>query len=146
MVRREKRSCSEISSDKTDLKLTDLLPTDSDASQSGSLAPAPDQRQWVDNKGLYYPFYEAMRQDVDEFRVCGTVMDLYLKGGKESYSHTVILDVFDKDIDVIKSYGNTALTYNPDGFRYSINVNAVKFVSKVDVYKRFEDVWEIKDE
>ena len=146
MVRGEKRLCSEITSDKTDLKLTDLLPTDPDASQSGALAPEPDQLRWVANKGLYYPFCEAKGQDVVEFRVRGTVMNSYLKGGKESYSHTVMLDVFDKDIDVIKSYGNTAPTYNPDNFRYSININTVKFVSKVDVYKPFEDVWEIKDE
>ena len=146
MPRGEKRPTSEMANEKIDLKLTDLLPTDPDAVQSGPSTPAPDQLQWIVNKGLYYPFCEAMGQDVVEFRVHSTVMDAYLKGGKESYSHTIMLDVLDKDIDIIKSYGDTAPSYIPATFRYSIKVNAVKFVSKVDVFKPFEDIWEIKDE
>jgi hypothetical protein len=140
MPRGEKRHSSEISNENTDLKLTDLLPTDPNAPQSATNTPSPNQLQWIANKGLYYPLCKAMGQDVVEFRVHGTVMDSYLKGGKESYSHTIMLDVLDKDIDVIRSYGDTSPSYIPEEFRYSIKVNAVKFVSKVDVFKPFEDV------
>jgi hypothetical protein len=108
--------------------------------------PAPDQIQWIANKNSYYPFSEATGSDIVEFRTHGTVIDAFLMGGPDSYSHSVSVDLGDCDIDAIRSYVYKAPNYNPHTFGWPVDVNAVKFVSKEEVRKPFADVWEISDE
>jgi hypothetical protein len=82
-------------------KLTDLMtPVESDGNLPSS--PTLDQIEWVVNKSSYYPFSEATGSDIVEFRVHGTVMEAFLKGGIDSFSHTLLVDVSDKDVESIK--------------------------------------------
>ena len=90
-----------------------------------SLVPTPDLIQWIANKGSYYPFSEATGSDIVEFRIHGTVMDSpFLKGGPTSFSHSVSLDLSDEDIELLKSYVYKIPNYEPDTYRWPIQVNA----------------------
>jgi hypothetical protein len=122
-------------------KLTDLLPIEPPASTT----PSPDRIQWVANKHSYYPFSEETGSAVVEFRVHGTVMEPYLKGGPDSFSHSVSLDLSDDDADSLKAYISTTPNYHPRDFQWPLDVNAAKFVSKTNVSKAFKDIWEIDD-
>ena len=84
--------------EQTDIKLTDLMTVEPPA----PTAPAPDQIQWVSNKGSYYPFSEEISgSDIVEFRVHGTIIDTpFLKGGPTSFLHSVSVDLSDKDRQV----------------------------------------------
>ena len=123
-------------------KLTDLIPIEPPASTT----PSPNKIQWIANKHYYYPFSEATGSDIVEFRVHGTVMEPYLKGGPDSFSHSVLIDLSDDNADLLKSYIYTTPNYHPRNFQWPLDVNAAKFVSKNNVSKPFQDVWEIADE
>src|SRR5436190_21256845 len=125
------------------LKLTDLMPVELHT----STAPTPDEIQWISNKSSYYPFSEATGSDVVEFQVHGTVMDpTFLKGGPDSFSHTVSIDLSDENVELIKSYIYKIPNYDPNIYRWPIQVNAAKFTSKENVGLPFLEVWEISDE
>ena len=98
-------------------------------------------------QGSYYPFSEATGSDIVEFRIHGTVMDSpFLKGGPTSFSHSVSLDLSDEDIELLKSYVYKIPNYEPDTYRWPIQVNAAKFTCKENVNQPFTDIWEIDDE
>ena len=140
-----KRQNSDLHSEhrNNNLKLTDLMPVEPPM----STAPTPDEIQWISNKSSYYPFSEATGSDVVEFRVHGTVMDpTFLKGGPDSFSHTVSIDLSDENVELIKSYVYRIPNYNSNIYRWPIQVNAAKFTSKENVGQAFSEVREISDE
>ena len=126
----------------TNQKLTDLMPI----GPPMKTAPTPDEIQWITNKTSYYPFSEATGLDMVEFRVHGTVMEPFLKGGPGAYSHTVSIDLSNENVALIKSYVYKIPNYDPAVYRWPIEVNAVKFTSKEKVSLPFSEVWEISDE
>src|SRR5579859_630512 len=134
---------SSNTTEQNEIKLTDLMPVE----PAPLTAPTPDQIQWIANKGSYYPFSEATGSDVVEFRLHGTVMDsVFLKGGLTSYSHSVCLDLSDEDVELLKSYVYKIPNYDPDTYRWPLQVNTAKFTCKENVSQPFTDVWEIDDE
>jgi len=126
----------------SNLKLTDYMPVE----PPEVIAPTPDEIQWIANKSSYYPFSEATGSDVVELRVRGTVMEPFLKGGLDSFSHSVSVDLSDEDVMLIRSYVYEIPNYNSVGYRCPIQVNAIKFTSKENVAQPFPDIWEISDE
>src|SRR5277367_927414 len=87
----------------------------------------------------------CMPSNIVEFRVHGTVMEPYLEGGPNSFSHSVSIDLSDEDVELLKSYIYRIPNYDPGLYRWPIDVNAAKFSSKDSVTKPFLDVWEIDD-
>jgi hypothetical protein len=142
---KKRQNSDSVTKDKNDddnLKLTDFMPVEPPM----STAPTPDEIQWIANKNSYYPFSQATGADVVEFRVHGTVMDPYLEGGANSFSHGISIDLSDEDVALIKSYVHKIPNYTPGRlYRWPIEANAVKFTSKDNVAKPFLDIWEIDD-
>jgi len=73
-------------------------------------------------------------------------MEPFLKGGPNSYSHTVSIDLSNENVNLIKSYVYKLPNYDPVFYRWPIQVNAAKFTSNENVSKPFSEVWEISDE
>jgi len=140
----QKRKTSDSNTEHEDdnSKLTDFIPVEPPT----STAPTPDEIQWISNKNSYYPFSEATGPDMVEFIVHGTVMDqTFLRGGPESFSHTVSIDLSNKNVELLKSYIYKIPNYVPNIYRLPIQVNAAKFTSKENVGLPFSEVWEISD-
>jgi len=55
------------------------------------------------------------------------------------------LDLSDDDIELLKSYVYKIPNYEPDTYRWPIQVNAAKFTCKENVNQPFADIWEIED-
>ena len=99
MVKRQNPD-SQTGHKNNNLKLTDLMSVESPT----MTAPSPNEIQWIANKTFYYPFSEATVSNVVEFRVHGTVMEPFLKGGPSAFSHTVSINLSDENVELIKSY------------------------------------------
>src|SRR5579859_3163012 len=70
----------------------------------------------------------------------------FLKGGPDSFSHTVSLDLSDDSVELIKSYVYKIPNYAPNLYRWPIQVNDAKFTSKENVTLAFSEVWEVSNE
>ena len=78
--------------------------------------------------------------NIVEFRVYGTVKEAFLKGDSNLFSHSLIMDVNDKDVESVKLYISIVLNYYSQCYCLLIYINAVKFTYKENVSKPFPNV------
>jgi hypothetical protein len=96
--------------------------------------------QWVDSKGLRYPFPISNDGSSDdelevlEYEAAGTVVKNFLHAGAKA--HTIAVTIPQSEIEFIKNIVKTCPEYNDNHFTWPFEGTTAKFTSKDNLLDR----------